>query len=70
MDYFESERGRSFIRSTLRRSRLVEQLVDDWLAANPDHPALPHVEESEPAAAAVAAETEATATSSEPATAG
>ena len=36
---------RSFIRSTLRRSRLVEQLVDEWLTSHPDHPALPHVEE-------------------------
>ena len=42
--YFESERGRSFIRSTLRRSRLVEKLVDEWLAAHPEHPALPHAE--------------------------
>jgi hypothetical protein len=24
----------------------VERLVDDWLAAHPDHPALPHAEES------------------------
>ncbi|HET9851904.1 MAG TPA: trigger factor, partial [Candidatus Limnocylindrales bacterium] len=47
ISYFESERGRSFIRSTLRRSRLVEKLVDEWLAAHPDHPALPHVEESD-----------------------
>jgi trigger factor len=47
MAYFESERGRSFIRSSLRRSRLVEKLVDEWLAAHPDHPALPHLEESE-----------------------
>jgi trigger factor len=46
--YFESERGRSFIRSTLRRSRLVEKLVDEWLAAHPDHPALPHLEDDEP----------------------
>jgi trigger factor len=45
LDYFESERGRSFIRSTLRRSLVVERLVDDWLAAHPDHPALPHVED-------------------------
>jgi trigger factor len=45
--YFESERGRSFIRSTLRRSRLVEKLVDEWLAAHPDHPALPHLEDDE-----------------------
>ena len=43
--YFESDRGRSFIRSTLRRSRTVEHLVDAWLAAHPDHPALPHVED-------------------------
>jgi trigger factor len=48
MAYFESERGRSFIRSTLRRSRLVEKLVDEWLAAHPEHPALPHLEDDEP----------------------
>jgi len=35
MAYFDSDRGRSFIRSTLRRSRLVEKLVDEWLAAHP-----------------------------------
>jgi hypothetical protein len=46
--YFESERGRSFIRSTLRRSRLVEKLIDEWLAAHPEHPPLPHVEDDEP----------------------
>lgn len=44
--YFESERGRNFIRSTLRRTLVVERLVDDWLAAHPDHPALPHAETS------------------------
>ncbi|HEX2755704.1 MAG TPA: trigger factor, partial [Candidatus Limnocylindrales bacterium] len=43
--YFESDRGRNYIRSTLRRSRVVEKLVDDWLAAHPDHPAIPHVED-------------------------
>ena len=43
--YFESERGRNFIRSTLRRTRTVEGLVDAWLAAHPDHPALPHLED-------------------------
>lgn len=48
--YFESERGRNFIRSTLRRSRIVERLVDGWLAAHPDHPALPHVEDAAPSA--------------------
>ena len=39
------ERGRNYIRSTLRRSRVVEHLVDDWLAAHPEHPAIPHVED-------------------------
>jgi trigger factor len=50
MAYFESERGRSFIRSTLRRSRLVEKLVDEWLTGHPEHPALPHLEDDEPVA--------------------
>jgi len=48
MAYFDSDRGRSFIRSTLRRSRLVEKLVDEWLAAHPEHPPLPHLEDDEP----------------------
>src|SRR5206468_5795617 len=43
--YFEGERGRNYIRSTLRRSRVVERLVDDWLSAHPDHPPIPHVED-------------------------
>jgi trigger factor len=60
LGYFESERGRNFVRSSLRRTRTVERLVDDWLAAHPDHPALPHAEEGassidERAAAASAA---------------
>ena len=48
--YFESERGRSFIRSTLRRSRVVETIIDEWLAAHPEHPPLPHLED-QPASA-------------------
>jgi trigger factor len=51
MAYFDSDRGRSFIRSTLRRSRLVEKLVDEWLAAHPEHPPLPHLEDDEPGGA-------------------
>ena len=47
MAYFESERGRSFIKSSLRRSRLIERLVDEWLAAHPEHPPLPHLEDDE-----------------------
>ena len=46
LGYFESERGRSFIRSTLRRSRVVETIVDGWLAAHPEHPPLPHLEDA------------------------
>jgi trigger factor len=52
LKYFESDRGRNFIRSTLRRTRLVELLVDRWLAAHPDHPALPHLEDDDPSAVA------------------
>ena len=48
--YFESERGRNFIRSTLRRTRVVESLVDQWLAAHPEHPPLPHLEDDAPSA--------------------
>ena len=48
--YFESERGRNFIRSTLRRTRVVETLVDRWLAAHPEHQALPHMEDDAPSA--------------------
>jgi hypothetical protein len=58
--YFESERGRNFIRSTLRRTRTVESLVDRWLAAHPEHPALPHVED-DPSSAVDAPEAEAAA---------
>ena len=34
----------------LAKTRLVETLVDRWLVAHPDHPALPHLEDDEPAA--------------------
>ena len=50
MSYFDSERGRSFIRSTLRRSRVVETIVDGWLAAHPEHPPLPHLEDAQASA--------------------
>ncbi len=43
--YFNSERGRSYIRSTLRRTRVIEQLIDEWLADHPDHRSLPHLED-------------------------
>jgi trigger factor len=43
--YFDSERGHSYIRSTLRRTRVIEQLIDEWLADHPDHQSLPHLED-------------------------
>lgn len=48
--YFDSERGRSFVRSTLRRTRVVEGLIDAWLAAHPGHQPLPHLEDMPPSA--------------------
>ena len=44
-EYFGSDRGRNYIRSTLRRSRVVETLIDEWLAAHPEHEPLPHLED-------------------------
>jgi trigger factor len=66
--YYESERGRNFIQTTLRRTRVVEKLVDDWLAAHTDHPALPHADDSSaPAIETLAAEVAAaTAADDEP----
>ncbi len=49
-EYFGTDRGRAYIRSTLRRSRVVEGLIDEWLADHPDHPALPHLEDAEASA--------------------
>ena len=46
VQYFESERGRGYIRTTIRRSRTVEQLVDEWLATHPEAPRLRHREEA------------------------
>ena len=50
LEYFDSERGRSYIRSTLRRTRVVEGLIDQWLADHPEHPPLPHLEDQASAA--------------------
>jgi trigger factor len=66
--YFDSERGRNFIRSTLRRSRTVERLVDDWLTAHPEHPALPHLEDQESALETSSAEAAAAIGATDPGT--
>jgi trigger factor len=39
--YLDSDRGRAYIRSQLRRSQVVEELVDRWIA---DHPAFAAVQ--------------------------
>jgi trigger factor len=50
ISYFESVRGRSYLRATLRRSRTVESLVDRWLEAHPEAGQFPHLEQ-EPSSA-------------------
>jgi trigger factor len=52
--YFDTGRARAAIRSSLRRSRVVEKVIDDWLAAHPEHPAIPHREDPTVAAGAAA----------------
>ncbi len=47
--YFDTPRAQAAIRSSLRRSRVVELLIDRWLAAHPEHPAIPHAEDHGPA---------------------
>jgi hypothetical protein len=49
--YFDSPRGRAYLRATLRRTAVVESLVDRWLAAHPEVGPLPHLEDSPGAAA-------------------
>lgn len=44
VQYFESERGRTYIRSNFRRTRTLEGLVDGWLSAHPEAPRLRHLE--------------------------
>jgi trigger factor len=64
--YFESERGHDFIRSTLRRTRVVEGLVDAWLAEHPEHPPLLHLEDQEAALATPEAEAAASIGATDP----
>ena len=47
-EYVGSERARASLRSSLRRSIVVERIIDGWLAAHPDHPPLPHIEDAAP----------------------
>ena len=45
VSYFESERGRSYLRSTMRRTHVVERVIDRWLEAHPEVGTLPHLED-------------------------
>lgn len=53
--YLESDRGRSYIRSQLRRSQTVETLIDRWIAERPEFSDVRHVEDQEAAALEAAA---------------
>ncbi|HMJ81195.1 MAG TPA: trigger factor, partial [Candidatus Dormibacteraeota bacterium] len=65
--YFDSARGRSYLRSTMRRTKVVEELVDRWLAAHPEAGPLPHLEEEPTAVDPLAAAQEASAEQGSPA---
>lgn len=41
-DYLDSERGRNYVRSQLRRSQVVEMLVDRWIASHPQFADVQH----------------------------
>jgi len=41
-EYLDSDRGRSYIRSQLRRSQVVEVLVDRWIEEHPDFAQVQH----------------------------
>jgi trigger factor len=41
--YLDSERGRAYIRSQLRRSQTVEMLIDRWIDAHPGFEGVQHV---------------------------
>jgi trigger factor len=42
--YFESPRGRLSLRASMRRSAVVERIVDEWLAGHPEVGPVPHLE--------------------------
>jgi trigger factor len=43
--YLESDRGRSYIRSQLRRTRTVETLIDRWIDQHPEFADVRHLED-------------------------
>ena len=67
MEYLESERGRSYLRSQLSRTQVVESLIDRYIAEHPEFSDVRHTEdiEAEEAAAAETAAALAAATSTQ-----
>jgi trigger factor len=55
--YFESPRGRLSLRASMRRSAVVERIVDEWLAAHPEVGPVPHLENDEAGPGATQADT-------------
>ncbi len=45
-DYLDTDRGRSYVRSQLRRSAVVEMVVDRWIEAHPEFAAVQHQHQS------------------------
>ncbi len=45
IEYLESPRGRSYVRSTLRRSQVIEGVIDRWIEAHPVFSDVRHTED-------------------------
>ncbi len=45
IEYLESPRGRSYVRSTLRRSQVIEGIIDAWIATHPAFDGVRHTED-------------------------
>jgi len=48
LSYLESARGRTYTRSLLRRSKVVETLIDRWIEAHPEFANVQHLESDGP----------------------
>jgi trigger factor len=53
LEYLQSDRGRTYIRSQLRRSQTVEALIDAWIGKHPEFSHVQHVEDQPGAAPSV-----------------
>jgi hypothetical protein len=44
-EFLSSARGRDYVRSTLRRSHVVEGIIDRWIEAHPQFAEVRHIED-------------------------